>query len=345
MLKTTLFMKKIFSLIAFSFLFSFTVTAQQMAMVQVIHNCADAAADTVDVWVNGQRALPNFRFRTATPFTPLPAGIPLNIHITPNAAADTSSAVFVKRLTLTANEKYTVIASGIVSQTGYTPRIPFDLIVRAQARQTAADTSKTDLLVFHGCTDAPAVDVNEVSVPVSGLITNLAFGNFAGYLPLNPANYTVAVAPAGGANIAWFQAPLQTLNLRGAALTVVASGFLNPAVNSNGASFGLWVAASGGGNLIPLPSVPNSIQTVDPSNLSVYPNPASDAVSISYPVDFVGGQIQIQDALGRVVHFGALDSGDVTLSVNVDGWNPGVYQVNLIDAPHARLMNRRLLVR
>jgi len=338
-------MKKFFTLSLISIVCISFATAQQSALVQVIHNCADAAADTVDVWVNGQRALPNFRFRTATPFTPLPAGIPLNIHITPNAAADTNSAVFVKRLTLAANEKYTVIASGIVSQTGYTPRIPFDLIVRAQARQAAADTTKTDLLVFHGSTDAPAVDVNEVSVPVAGLITNLAYGSFAGYLPLTPANYTVALAPAGGNNIAWFQAPLQTLNLRGAALTVVASGFLNPSVNSNGAGFGLWVAAPGGGNMIPLPSVPNSVQNLSSSLIGVYPNPAVDRVSITYPEDFSRGSFQVQDALGRIIISEVLEAEVSQKDVSVMGWLPGIYHITLKDASASRMLNRRLVVR
>jgi len=338
-------MKKFFTLSLISIVCISFATAQQSALVQVIHNCADAAADTVDVWVNGQRALPNFRFRTATPFTPLPAGIPLNIHITPNAAADTNSAVFVKRLTLAANEKYTVIASGIVSQTGYTPRIPFDLIVRAQARQAAADTTKTDLLVFHGSTDAPAVDVNEVSVPVAGLVTNLAYGSFAGYLPLTPANYTVALAPAGGNNIAWFQAPLQTLNLRGAALTVVASGFLNPSVNSNGAGFGLWVAAPGGGNMIPLPSVPNSVQNMSSSLIGVYPNPAVDRVSITYPEDFSRGSFQVQDALGRIIISEVLEAEVSQKDVSVMGWLPGIYHITLKDASASRMLNRRLVVR
>jgi hypothetical protein len=338
-------MKKLITLSLISVLCGSFVSAQQTAMVQVIHNCADAAADTVDVWVNGQRALPNFRFRTATPFISLPAGTPLNIHITPNAAPDTSSAVFLKRLTLTANEKYTVIASGIVSQTGYTPLRPFDLIVRPQARQAAADTTKTDLLVFHGSTDAPAVDVNEVRLPVVGLVTNLAYGSFAGYLPLTPADYTVALAPAGGSNIAWFQAPLQTLNLRGAALTVVASGFLNPAVNSNGPAFGLWVAAPGGGNLISLPSVPNSIQNMDPSLFGIYPNPAADRVTVTYPEDFSRGNIKIQDALGRVILSEVLDSEVSEKNINLLGWIPGIYHITLKDVIASRMLNRRLLVR
>lgn len=43
----------------------------------------------VDVWVNGSRSLPNFAFRTATPFINLPAGPLLNMHIRAPGAADT----------------------------------------------------------------------------------------------------------------------------------------------------------------------------------------------------------------------------------------------------------------
>jgi len=126
---------------------------------------------------------------------------------------------------------------------------------------------------------------------------------------------------------------------------VVASGFLNPAVNSNGASFGLWVAAPGGGNLIPLPSVPNSIQSVDPSWLKIFPNPARDVVSLTYPEDFARGSIQVQDALGRVIFAGKLELENTSIQISVGGWIPGVYQINLKDASASRLLNRRLVVR
>jgi hypothetical protein len=57
----------------------------------------------------------------------------------------------------------------------------------------------------------------------------------------------------GETTVVAYVAPLATLELEGTALTVVASGFLNPANNSDGPAFGLFVATAAGGDLIPLP--------------------------------------------------------------------------------------------
>jgi len=45
-----------------------------MARLQVIHNAADPAADSVDIYVNGLPFSQGFAFRTATPFGDVPAG-------------------------------------------------------------------------------------------------------------------------------------------------------------------------------------------------------------------------------------------------------------------------------
>ena len=122
------------------------------------------------------------------------------------------------------------------------------------------DRSNTEVLVYHGSTDAPTVDV---VVPFSGtnpfipsaIVNNANYGAFAGYLNLPTADYKLQIRDEFSENVvAEYSAPLQTLNLGGAALTVVASGFLNPTVNSNGPAFGLYVALPAGGALIPLPT-------------------------------------------------------------------------------------------
>ncbi len=75
----------------------------------------------------------------------------------------------------------------------------------------------------------------------SVLVADLAFSDFSDdYLELPASNYTLDIKPAGSTQaVASFSAPVQTLNLQGQAVVVIASGFLNPAKNSHGSAFGV----------------------------------------------------------------------------------------------------------
>ncbi|MCA1807309.1 MAG: fasciclin domain-containing protein, partial [Actinobacteria bacterium] len=224
----------------------------EFARAQIIHNAADMAAANVDVFVNGEIFVPDFAFRTATPFVDVPAGVELTIDIAP-AGAGIESSVFDINITFEADETYVIVANGIVSETGYDPIEPFTVYPFAGAREAATDENETDVLVFHGSTDAPEVSVWETGVGAGELFT-FDYGDFAGYLELGALDYILEVRTADGeTTVAAYEAPLQTLGLEGAAITVVASGFLNPANNSDGPAFGLYVALAGGGDLIALP--------------------------------------------------------------------------------------------
>src|SRR5688572_8732412 len=131
----------------------------QTARLQVIHNSPDAAATTVDVYSNGAELLPDFAFRTATPFIDVPSGVDITLAVAPGNSMSAADAVFTQTVNLTANETYIVVASGIVSPSGYTPSPVFGLAVYAMGREASSMTGNTDVLVFHGSTDAPTVDV------------------------------------------------------------------------------------------------------------------------------------------------------------------------------------------
>ncbi len=298
------------------------------ARVQVIHNCADLAAATVDVYLNNTLLLDNFAFRTSTPFIDAPAGVPITIQVKGPASTVASPSLYTLTPTLVAGSKYILVADGIVSATGYTPSSAtraFQLSVYATARETANVATKTDVLVHHGSTDAPMVDVNETSVPVPALVNDISYPSFAGYLELATANYTLNVTPAAGSPVvATFSAPLSTLGLAGKAITVLASGFLNPAVNSSGPAFGLWVALNTGGALVQLPVVPLALASFSSKNIGLYPNPVSNILTIDLPFAYEKANYSIVDLGGR-----SIKSANFTNQIDVSSLSNGMYILNL----------------
>lgn len=275
------------------------------ARVQIIHNSADAAAAAVDVWLNDGVLADNFRFRTATPFVDAQAGVPLVVSISDSNSTDTTTAIAQYTLTLDEDSTYIVVASGIVSPSGYSPATPFNLDLLVGARETANASGNTDVLIYHGATDAPAVDVNEISVPAGPLATNLAYSNFNPYLELATADYRVDVRVNSNNNlVAVYNAPLSTLGLTDAAITVLASGFVDPTQNSNGPAFGLFVALAGGGVLVPLTNSTSvdEIAVKSLTNYSVYPNPATDQLNIEMDINLnENPEMMIRSVDGRTI--------------------------------------------
>ena len=298
------------------------------ARVQVIHNSADAATALVDVYLNGTLIVNDFAFRTATPFIDAPAGTPIQIDIAPSTSTSVAESIFTISPTLTDGETYVIVANGIVSPSGYSPSQPFGLSVFAQGRETASNPANTDILVNHGSTDAPIIDIVETSIPAGTIVNDLSFPNFnSGYLELPTADYTLDVRDASGTTVvATYSAPLATtLGLQGTALTVVASGFLNPTQNSNGPEFGLWVALPSGGNLIPLQMPTLGTNTFDLNTVSISPNPVSDILNVTVPFLYESINGNVLDMSGRTVK-----SVKQTNTVDVSSLSNGMYILDLI---------------
>jgi hypothetical protein len=281
------------------------------ARVQVIHNCADAAAATVDVYLNGALLLDNFAFRTATPFIDAPADTgTVRIGIAPANSMSEADTIYSVTTTLNSANRYIIVAEGIVSPTGYSPAPAFGLNVYATAQEEAINYANTDVLVVHGATDAPTVDVR---AGTTVLVDDISYGNInAGYLNLPNADYIIDITDASGnTTVESYSAPLQSLNLTGAAITVLASGFLDPAMNSNGPAFGLWAALPAGGNLVMLP-LATSVKEVPVNNntLKVFPNPAYNTLNI----DGANGNTtySIRDIMGKELMTGTGNSIDIS---------------------------------
>jgi hypothetical protein len=223
--------------------------------------------------------------------------------------------------TLNSANKYIVVAEGIISSTGYNPAPAFGLNVYATAQEEATNYSNTDVLVVHGATDAPVVDVR---AGTTVLVDDIAYGTInANYLNLPTNDYVIDVTDAAGTTVVEsYSAPLQSLNLNGAAITVLASGFLAPNVNSNGPAFGLWAALPAGGNLVMLP-VATSVKEVSAGTqrLELFPNPANSMIELvgadgktSYTVCDITGK-QLLNGVGVRADVSSLAAGVYILRV------------------------------
>jgi hypothetical protein len=303
------------------------------ARVQVIHNSADAAAETVDVWLNDILLIDDFMFRTATPFIDAPANVDFDITIQPASSTDTTNGLARFTYNLAGGSKYILVANGIVIPDGYNPPTPFDIYVYGMGREFATNNANTDVLVFHGSTDAPVVDVVEVGLGAGTVIDNLAYADFAGYLELPTADYYLEIRDESGTvTVASYSAPLATFGLEGQAIAVIASGFLNPAVNNDGPAFGLWVALSTGGELIELGPTTSVTETpaADKLQANIFPNPARDVLNLQFDLP-VAEDVQVQifsmsGALVKSQQYSANQAGSQK-QVNISDLPGGLYMV------------------
>ncbi len=233
----------------------------QTARVMAIHNSADPLVDTVDVWIvtplGSEKLVDNLGFRQATGFINAPAGIDFRLAFALKNSTLITDTVVGFGFNLAANATYVLLAQGNVGA-GFNPQKDFKLhVVTPAFERNSTGGDSTTAVIVHGSTDAPNVDIavrkgnNELA-----LIENLAYDANTGYIKLTEDDYYVDVMPAGSpsGSLLTYAAPLKTLNAGDSALVVFASGYLNPANNSNGPGFGIYVALSNG-TVLPLPVV------------------------------------------------------------------------------------------
>ena len=244
-MKQKIVLSVVFFILSIFFSFSFSQTAR----IQVIHNSADIAADSVDIYLDGALLLDNFKFRSATGYIDAPAGVLLNIGVAPANSSSVNDTLKNFQVTLTEGDTYVAIADGVLNPANYASNpdgksTAFTLFVKDMARESALDTSKVDFFVLHGATDAPTVDI--LARGVGKLVDNAAYGDITSYLEVNPQSYSLDITPGGDDNTVVTSVLADLKGLNGGSAVVFASGFLDPAANQNGAAFGVFAALANG---------------------------------------------------------------------------------------------------
>jgi hypothetical protein len=302
------------------------------ARVQIIHNSADASASVVDVWLNEELLLDNFAFRTATPFLYIPSETDITIAVKGPDSQDPSNPLWSNSFNLTTDERYIMVANGIISPSGYDPGQPFNMILYTGAVEDAPVGTSTNVLVFHGATDAPTFDL--VVTDGAMVADNLSYGSFDGYTELPTINYSLDLTGEDGSNhMGNFLAPLADLNLGGQALTILASGFVNPLNNSNGPVLALLAVQLDGTAVLFSNTIGINESAIEASSFSIFPNPVKENLNISFELKGKSSlRLEILDMTGKTVRsadLGMRNAGVYSENINVDGLTSGIYLLNV----------------
>jgi hypothetical protein len=299
------------------------------ARLQVIHNAADPAAASVDVYINGTLRLDNFAFRTATPFIDVPAGVLLNIGVAGGNSTSVNDTLKNFQVTLANGGSYIAVANGVLNPANFDANpngtsTAFTLFLQDQMREAATVGTNVDFRVIHGASDAPTVDV--IARNVATLVNDASYSNITPYLTVPANNYVLDVTPGNNNSVivASFSAPLT--GLAGQSAVVLASGFLTPSANQNGEAFGL-LAVLVDGTAFMLSNVTSIAENPTPTSFTMFPNPASDILNINSISDVSNTTLEILNAVGQVVKTDRII--DSNLTVSLKDFSAGIYFVKL----------------
>ncbi|RAL22379.1 hypothetical protein DL240_11050 [Lujinxingia litoralis] len=219
--------------------------------IQLIHNAADPDAATVDVYLNGTLFLDDFEFRTTTPFVDVDAGEDQTIAVAPaDSTSDADALASFSSVSLPEGERTLVVISGVLVTGDFTANpdgedTGLSLYTFSDARERSSDPNFDQLVIFHGTTDQPAIDL--VLPDGSDVLTDQVYGEFSDtYLALPPGVLAFDLNDSdSGDRIGSYQTPDL---VGGRAYVVIASGFADSAQNSEAAFEVLLFPSRYGGN-------------------------------------------------------------------------------------------------
>lgn len=159
----------------------YTLHLLSTAHVRVLHASPDAPS--VDVYVNGSKAVSNLSYKNFTEYLPLTAG---TYHIEVYPAGQRSNPVVSRDITVSAQSIYTIAAIGKLNNIALYP---------IQEPRLDIQENRTNVRFVHLSPDAPAVDIR---LPDGkNVFTNVRYKEITNYATVKPGTYTLDVFPTG----------------------------------------------------------------------------------------------------------------------------------------------------
>lgn len=317
-----------------------------IAFLQAIHNCADPAADSLDIYALGFLAVDNFEFRKATNYLEVPAGIPIDVGVALGNSASINDTIKNFPVVFENGKNYIAIATGVLDTSNFAANpnginIGFNLQLIDFARVKALNPGDVDYLGVHGSTDAPMLDVM-ISGTGPVFFDNYVFGDVSQYVSATAISYNIDVTDSG--NTVVYGSYLADLgpytNQSG---VVFSSGFWDPTANQNGASYGLFIAIPNG-SVYPFPNITGIDNQQGLPEFTVAPNPANDFAVLRLSHAPAGVHTAtLTDLTGKLL-LNKVPMTDQTLTLDTRNMQPGLYVVQITFASGASIV-KKLIVR
>lgn len=234
----------------------------QTTRVQFINNCPDLSINGIDIYIDGVLLFNDLNFRSATQFLDISAGTTISIGTADQTSTSVTDTFLNKNTLLNPTNQYVIMLNGIISTTGYSPNKRVSLDIYNLAKEGAA-VNKTEVMFANGSTDAPVMDLRTGITLLANDVDYAKFSN--GYTELSGTGiYNFRLTNnIGNKTTHNYEGNFANMLLSGKGAIIITSGFLNPANNSNGPAFGLWLASSDGGQLHELvATVPEALARV-----------------------------------------------------------------------------------
>ncbi|MDB5284407.1 MAG: hypothetical protein JWO06_3482 [Bacteroidota bacterium] len=297
------------------------------AYFQFLHNCADPSVDSMDVYINGKKKYANLPFRSGTPALTVKANVPFSYALAPKNSASVGSAFWTKTDTLGIDTFYVNTASGLRGS-GFAPNpsgrsTAFEVLEKVPAKIHSSSNGNFDFFFIDGVTDAPPLNVQLSGGP--DILVKQAYSDQSNYFSLIPTDYILQVQDTAGNNsYPYYVAPFSGFESQSG--VILASGFMYPANNNNGAGFGLFLSTAKGGPFMQLSTNTAINKVSDAFGISLFPNPATDYLQISFETS--GNErteVQVIDTKGQTM-------GNLRNASNIEGRQNIIASLNQVSA-------------
>lgn len=269
--------------------------------VQLIHASADTLLQSIIIRINDSLLVAPLSFETATDFIEVRCNDAVVIQIADNE--NPNNFIFSDTVWLTANQTHRLYLWGILNTQLYNPAPALDWKLESSISTESSVIDNVDVKFFHAATDLGTIDVIESPSAPSPIFQSLATGEFSSLQTLNAQNDLQLELRNNPTQFlyATYNLPLQSNAWENEVITLISTGFRQPANNCNGQTLQVW-ALTTDGNMIALDNSLHAESKSAEKGPQFFPNPVSDILHIrNIPAYLSGGTLQIRTSTGLLV--------------------------------------------